>query len=164
AAVGVREHLGGELRRSLPAGRRPTRRHRPHSIPGGDRRAGRCGRRPPARRLTSGRHGTHPRRRPHGRNRRYRDRGVEPGQSPAGVGLAMGFGAGALISALAYELIPDSRVADAGVWLAFAAGALLYYGLNAIVERGGPTTGLPIVLGALLDGVPESLVLGLGVA
>lgn len=84
--------------------------------------------------------------------------------APARVGLAMGFGAGALISALAYELIPDSRVADAGVWLAFGTGALLYYGLDSLVERGGPAAGLPIVLGALLDGVPESLVLGLGVA
>src|SRR6185369_14161991 len=75
-----------------------------------------------------------------------------------------GFGAGALISALAYELIPDARVADFGVWLAFGTGALLYYGLDALVERGRPATGLPIVLGALLDGIPESLVLGLGVA
>lgn len=84
--------------------------------------------------------------------------------SRALVGPAMGFGAGALISALAYELIPDARVNDLGVWLAFAIGALLYYGLDTLIERRMATAGLSIVLGALLDGIPESLVLGLSVA
>lgn len=80
------------------------------------------------------------------------------------VGPAMGFGAGALISALAYELIPDARVSDIWIWLAFAVGALLYYGLDALIERRLATAGLSIVLGALLDGIPESIVLGLGIA
>jgi zinc transporter, ZIP family len=80
------------------------------------------------------------------------------------VGPAMGFGAGALISALAYELIPDARVSDIWVWLAFAVGALLYYGLDSLIERRLATAGLSIVLGALLDGIPESMVLGLGIA
>jgi ZIP family zinc transporter len=80
------------------------------------------------------------------------------------VGPAMGFGAGALISAPAYELIPDARVNDVWVWLAFAVGALLYYGLDALIERRLATAGLSIVLGALLDGIPESIVLGLGIA
>jgi ZIP family zinc transporter len=80
------------------------------------------------------------------------------------VGPAMGFGAGALISALAYELIPDARVNDIWIWLAFAVGALLYYGLDTLIERRLAMAGLSIVLGALLDGVPESIVLGLGIA
>ncbi len=80
------------------------------------------------------------------------------------VGPTMGFGAGALISALAYELIPDARVNDIWVWLAFAVGALLYYGLDTLIERRLATAGLSIVLGALLDGIPESIVLGLGIA
>jgi hypothetical protein len=80
------------------------------------------------------------------------------------VGPAMGFGAGALISALAYELIPDARVNDIWIWVAFAVGALLYYGLDTLVERHLATAGLSIVLGALLDGIPESIVLGLGIA
>lgn len=80
------------------------------------------------------------------------------------VGLIMGFGAGALIAAVAYELIPDTRVADLWIWLAFAVGALLFYSLDTLVERRSGGTGMSIVLGALLDGVPESMVLGLGIA
>jgi len=83
------------------------------------------------------------------------------------VGRIMGFGAGALVAALAYELIPDSHVADLQIWLSFGAGALLFYSLDSVLERrsagaGGP--GLAIALGALLDGVPESIVLGVGIA
>src|SRR5690348_5708222 len=80
------------------------------------------------------------------------------------VGPTMGFGAGALISALAYELIPDAHVNDVWIWLAFAVGALLFYGLDTLIERRLATAGLSIVLGALLDGIPESIVLGLGIA
>src|SRR3954453_17911404 len=83
------------------------------------------------------------------------------------VGLTMGFGAGALVAALAYELIPDVNTSDPLVWLAFGAGAVLFYGLDRLVERragaqGG--VGVAIALGTLLDGVPESVVLGIGVA
>jgi ZIP family zinc transporter len=80
------------------------------------------------------------------------------------VGLTMGFGSGALIAALAYVLIPDTRVADPWVWLAFAAGALLFYTLDSLVERRSGGAGMSIALGALLDGIPESMVLGVGVA
>lgn len=83
------------------------------------------------------------------------------------VGWSMGFGAGALIAALAYELIPDIRLADLQIWLSFAIGALLFYGLDSLIERrvgGTSAAGLSIALGALLDGVPESIVLGVGIA
>lgn len=81
------------------------------------------------------------------------------------VGRAMGFGAGALVAALAYDLIPDKNVADWKIWGSFGAGALLFYGASGLLERrttGG--AGVAIALGALLDGVPESTVLGIGIA
>ncbi len=84
------------------------------------------------------------------------------------VGRAMGFGAGALIAALAYELVPEGSLADIGIWLAFGVGALVYYLLDGFLEArssgSGGSTGIALALGALLDGVPESLVLGIGVA
>ncbi|HEY4751777.1 MAG TPA: hypothetical protein VIH37_00735 [Candidatus Limnocylindrales bacterium] len=85
---------------------------------------------------------------------------------PRTVGQAMGFGAGALLAALAYDLIPDKNLSDLLVWVCFGAGALLFYGLDGIVERrtGGAGVGTAIALGALLDGIPESLVLGIGIA
>ncbi len=89
--------------------------------------------------------------------------------SPSVVGRCMGFGAGALLAALAYELIPDSSVDEPLIWACFAAGALLYYVLDGIVERrlggsGEESAGTAIALGALLDGIPESIVLGIGLA
>jgi ZIP family zinc transporter len=85
------------------------------------------------------------------------------------VGRCMGFGAGALLAALAYELIPDTRVDEPLIWACFAAGALLYYGVDGLVEKrlGGSaeeSAGTAIALGALLDGIPESIVLGIGLA
>jgi ZIP family zinc transporter len=83
------------------------------------------------------------------------------------VGESMGFGAGALISALAYELIPSSSVSDLQIWVSFGVGALVFYILDGILEHrsaGGAGTGPAIALGALLDGIPESIVLGISLA
>src|SRR4051794_30494424 len=83
------------------------------------------------------------------------------------VGGAMGFGSGALIAALAYELVPDVNVTDRGVWLCFGAGAVVFYALDGLIERrakGLAGAGVAIALGALLDGIPESTVLGIGIA
>ncbi|HTP08251.1 MAG TPA: hypothetical protein VMP08_08380 [Anaerolineae bacterium] len=95
-------------------------------------------------------------------------------------GLIMGFGAGAIISAAAYQLVlgavVDERLHFALVGLGIAAGALTFYFADRWVDRlggaqrmdfdggqsGGSGTG--ILLGSLLDGVPESLVLGLSIA
>jgi ZIP family zinc transporter len=76
------------------------------------------------------------------------------------VGEAMGFGAGALVGALAYELIPNTKVSDIQIWLSFGVGALVFYGADGLLERrsAGRATG------ALLDGVPESIVLGMSLA
>jgi zinc transporter, ZIP family len=85
----------------------------------------------------------------------------------ATVGRTMGFGAGALLAALAYDLMPDTHLGDVLTWLSFGAGAIVFYALDGLLEsRAGNSAGIgtSIALGALLDGVPESLVLGIGIA
>jgi ZIP family zinc transporter len=97
--------------------------------------------------------------------------------SPRVTGLVMGFGAGALLSAVAYELVPATTLAGAGVPLVVAVGALVFFAADWLVDgRGGAErkdldgadaasgSGQAIVIGTLLDGVPESLVLGMGLA
>jgi zinc transporter, ZIP family len=89
------------------------------------------------------------------------------------VGLAMAFGSGALIAAVAYELVLDAYETSADLAaLGFAVGALVFYAGNwAIDRRRGGRVGMTdagqlagsasaIVLGTVLDGVPESFVLG----
>ncbi len=82
------------------------------------------------------------------------------------LGLIMGFGAGALISAAAYELVAESVLVahgSGGAALGFFSGALVFFFLDRAIARSsgssGPATG--IVLGTVLDGIPESAVLGL---
>ena len=97
--------------------------------------------------------------------------------SPKGTGLFMAFGAGAIISATAYQLVLGAIATDqsreALVALGLAVGAFTFYFADRWVDhlggadrmdieggqKGGSGTG--ILLGSLLDGVPESLVLGL---
>ena len=87
--------------------------------------------------------------------------------SPREIGLVLAFGAGALISAVSVELVEEGvRVGGLG-WTAagLAAGALTYYVLDGLIERraaGG--AGMGLALGAFLDGIPEQLVLGIGLA
>jgi ZIP family zinc transporter len=83
------------------------------------------------------------------------------------IGSAMGFGAGALISAVAYDLIPQERVSHSDIWLSFAIGATVFYAIDGVLEHrsaGAANSGQAIALGALLDGIPESMVLGIGLA
>jgi ZIP family zinc transporter len=94
------------------------------------------------------------------------------------LGLIMAFGAGVLLSAVAYELIDESAsIGGGGLAVAagvFAGAATFTLGDIAIGRfqrrhRGDPMpssdegSGLSILLGALLDGVPETAVLGLTV-
>ena len=93
------------------------------------------------------------------------------------IGLVMAFGAGALISAVAYDLVLEALDHADGPALAagMAAGGLTFVAGDYLISRGGGggrkrSTGeqaegapLAIVLGAALDGVPESIVLGLSV-
>ena len=93
------------------------------------------------------------------------------------LGLVMGFGSGVLLSAVAYELVAEaSSTADRPMFVAIGlfAGCGTFVAGDAIVDRMGgesrkaigaaaaPAAGLPIVLGIVLDGVPEQLVIGLG--
>jgi len=92
----------------------------------------------------------------------------------AWIGLALAFGAGALISSVAFELtaVAFENGGFTTLALGLAAGALTYYAGNWWLKRRGgarrgkavkgpsETQGLSIVLGAVLDGIPESVVLG----
>ncbi|HMK08156.1 MAG TPA: hypothetical protein VK449_03900 [Anaerolineales bacterium] len=92
---------------------------------------------------------------------------------PRLIGMIMGFGAGALLSAIAYELIPASDLGQPGTALAVALGALSFFIGDWLVDRRGgkdrkalggepPGSGSAIFIGTLLDNIPESLVLGMG--
>lgn len=82
------------------------------------------------------------------------------------VGLVLAFGAGALISAVSFELAEEGvAIGGAGpVGIGFALGAVTYFVLDGLVERRGSDPASALALGAFLDGIPEQLVLGLGVA
>jgi ZIP family zinc transporter len=89
------------------------------------------------------------------------------------IGLVLAFGAGALVSAVSFELFEEG-VAVGGapaVGIGLAVGALVYFVLSRVVERLGPggagdgsAGGSALALGAFLDGIPEQLVLGIGIA
>lgn len=93
------------------------------------------------------------------------------------IGIVLAFGAGALISAVSFELAAEGL--DIGsptsVAIGLAAGALTYYTLDGAVARLGagrsrqrrtsPSgAGPALALGAFLDGIPEQTVLGIGIA
>jgi zinc transporter, ZIP family len=80
------------------------------------------------------------------------------------VGLVLAFGAGALISAVSFDLFEEGqRIGGPGpVAIGLAAGALTYFVLDGLVDRVG--AGASLALGALLDGIPEQMVLGIGIA
>jgi zinc transporter, ZIP family len=94
--------------------------------------------------------------------------------SQRAIGLAMAFGAGALIAAVAYELVIDAFETDLRrASIGFACGALVFYVGDTLIDRMGgegrkSMTGeaqlagsaSAIVLGTVLDGIPESFVLG----
>jgi zinc transporter, ZIP family len=84
---------------------------------------------------------------------------------PRVVGSVLAFGAGALISAVSFDLFEEGSHVGGPLPLAIglAAGALTYFTLNRLIERklGG---GAGLALGSLLDGVPEQAVLGIGLA
>lgn len=95
------------------------------------------------------------------------------------VALIMAFGAGVLISALSFELVDEAEATGglAPTALGFLVGAGAYVGANTLLARRGAQhrkrstgkqpseqehggSGTAIAVGALLDGVPESIVLG----
>ena len=94
------------------------------------------------------------------------------------IGLIMAFGVGALISAVSFELVAPA-IETAEVWqVAVGLGlgsATFFIGDRLIAKTGGSyrkskdgesddDSGLGIVLGTVLDGIPESAVLGMSLA
>jgi zinc transporter, ZIP family len=83
------------------------------------------------------------------------------------VGLVLAFGAGALISAVSFDLAEEGAAIGGAGWVALglAAGALTYFFADRSLERGSQSQGgTSLALGALLDGIPEQMVLGIGIA
>ena len=92
------------------------------------------------------------------------------------LGMVMAFGSGVLISAVAFELVQeafDKAGGGGSVALGLFAGSVVFYTGDLLVDRigGGDRkhsggrqaegSALAIVLGIVLDGIPESIVLGL---
>lgn len=80
------------------------------------------------------------------------------------LGLLLGFGAGALLSAISFDLFGEGFKSGGGVSVCagLAAGALTYFVLNrGLLRRGSGSGGSSLALGAFLDGIPEQLALGL---
>jgi ZIP family zinc transporter len=93
----------------------------------------------------------------------------------------MAFGSGVLISALAFDLTEDAAQTGGFVptVVGFVAGAVVYLAANLVLAHRGARhrkrsgdqqpseqensgSGAAIAIGALLDGIPESVVMGLG--
>jgi ZIP family zinc transporter len=92
------------------------------------------------------------------------------------ISIIMAFGAGVLVSALAFDLMDDAYnkggfdSAIAGL----VGGAVIYVGANALLERHGAKhrkrsgqqqsssseAGVAIAIGSLIDGIPESVAIG----
>jgi zinc transporter, ZIP family len=83
------------------------------------------------------------------------------------VGLVLAFGAGALVSSVSFELAEEGLKVGSGTSLGIglAVGAFTYWGLNRELDRrSSGSAGTALALGAFLDGIPEQLVLGIGIA
>jgi len=94
------------------------------------------------------------------------------------IGIIMAFGAGTLISAVSYELIFEAVKMGKGTGFpAFGlfAGALTFFFSDMLIEKMGAKNHMeikasgksslvvPMVLAIILDGIPESIVIGLGI-
>jgi ZIP family zinc transporter len=92
------------------------------------------------------------------------------------IGLIMGFGAGVLISAVSFDLVAEAIGKQTAHWAVvtgiFAGCAVFFVGDTLIDRMGGQErkdargaqqsgSALAIVLGTVLDGIPESMVIGL---
>ena len=96
------------------------------------------------------------------------------------VASVMAFGAGVLISALSFDLVDEAEPTGGltATMAGFLGGALVYVVANVLLARRGarhrkrssdqqpseqeqPGSGVAIAIGALMDGIPESVVLGL---
>ncbi len=87
---------------------------------------------------------------------------------PKVIGWLAAFGAGALLSAVSFDLIPAaSELPTVESALLLLAGAAIFLIADRIAEAkfGGEDSGNPmgIVVGAIVDGIPESLIFGIAV-
>ncbi|HKE52187.1 MAG TPA: ZIP family zinc transporter [Actinomycetes bacterium] len=98
---------------------------------------------------------------------------------PRTLAAIIAFGVGVLISAVAYDLVADSFQVSGGrgITLGLLCGSLTFFLGDLFIDRagganrksmtgdgggsGGESSGRAIVLGTVLDGIPESMVLGL---
>jgi ZIP family zinc transporter len=85
------------------------------------------------------------------------------------IGGLAGFGAGALVAAVAFDLIPQAEELvewETAIWL--LVGALIFVVADNIVEKkygeGDNAGPLGIVVGSVVDGVPESIIFGIQIA
>src|SRR6185312_11321949 len=104
--------------------------------------------------------------------------GAARGWPDRAIGLVLAFGAGALISAVSFDLAEEgAELGDHGVLaIGLAAGALTYFSLDRLIGKksakrsgrgkggGKGDAGSALALGAFLDGIPEQAVLGIGLA
>ena len=85
------------------------------------------------------------------------------------VGILGGFGAGAMIAAVSFDLLPEAQVHivawQTGLWM--LVGVAVFLLADAFVERRFGSEGaggaMGIVVGSVVDGVPESAILGIQV-
>ena len=96
------------------------------------------------------------------------------------IAFVMAFGSGVLISALAFDLMDEAyqRGGFAATAIGFVSGAAIYSIADVLVNRLGakhrkrsgsqqtnegdqPGSGLAIAIGALIDGIPESIAIGI---
>jgi len=96
--------------------------------------------------------------------------------SLSAIGLIMGFGAGVLISAVAFDLVEEAADIASGHGAVIAGifvGCGVFFGGDWLIDRSGGAnrkqaegaqedgSALAVVLGTVLDGIPESMVIGL---
>jgi len=86
---------------------------------------------------------------------------------PRIVGILAGFGAGAMIAAVAFDLVPEAE-AGIALWetvLWMLVGVVVFMLGDRFVDKRFGTTGagaaMGIVVGSVVDGVPESLIFGI---
>jgi ZIP family zinc transporter len=92
------------------------------------------------------------------------------------IGLIMGFGAGVLLSAISFDLVEEAVGTASGhgaTLVGFLTGCGVFFVGDLLIDRAGGArrksahgrepdeSALAIVLGTVLDGIPESIVIGL---
>jgi ZIP family zinc transporter len=85
------------------------------------------------------------------------------------IGIMAGFGAGAMLAAISFDLVPEASelaLVEIGFWMLGGVG--LFIVGDHLVERrfgdDGEGKALGIVVGSVVDGVPESSILGIQLA